>query len=390
MRALGLMSGTSLDGIDAALVDVRPNATGYALDLVRFVCEPFSAEVRARLRAALPPYQAVPAEIAALDALLGDAFATAATRAATGSAVDFIASHGLTLFHRGEASLTMQIGDPYRLRDALAASVVFDFRRADCALGGNGAPLVPYVDALLFSSTEEDVVALNLGGIANVTVLERGAPMERATAWDTGPGNMLIDAFVGARTGGAESFDRGGAYALRGRIHEAVVADVIAREAFYLALPPPKSTGRERFGAMLLDAHAELFAPLSLEDGCATLAALTVATICDSLSAYGPARARVIASGGGTQNAALMVMLRERLERAGSSLHVSDAYGIASDAKEAIAFAVLGYETLRGRPASLPGATGASKPALLGAVAPFALEALLAKIRAECTANERE
>jgi anhydro-N-acetylmuramic acid kinase len=390
MRAIGLMSGTSLDGIDAALVDIRPAPSGYRLELVRFVCEPFAADVRLRLRAALPPHEARPQEIAALDALLGDAFAAAAARAAASSSVDYVASHGLTLFHRGEAALTLQIGDPYRLRDALEASVVFDFRRADCALGGNGAPLVPYVDALLFSSDEEDVVALNLGGIANVTVLERGAPLERATAWDTGPGNMLIDAFVSARTGGAESFDRDGNYALRGRAHEAVVADVIAREAFYLALPPPKSTGRERFGAMLLDAHAALFAPLSLEDGCATLAALTVATICDSLSAYGPARARVVASGGGTHNGKLMAMLRERLERTGSSLETSDARGIPGDAKEAMAFAVLGYETLRGRPASLPGATGASKPAVLGAIVPYALEALLAKIRAECVPKDDE
>jgi anhydro-N-acetylmuramic acid kinase len=389
MRALGLMSGTALDGVDAALVDIRPRGDGYGLELVRFVSEPFAPEMRARLRAALPPNAPHPAEIAALDGALGEIFAGVAKIAANGAAVDYLASHGLTLFHRGEAAQTLQIGDPYRLRDALGASVVFDFRRADCALGGNGAPLVPYVDARLFASSERDVVALNLGGIANVTVLRRGCGPEDAIAWDTGPGNMLIDAFVARRTNGAESFDRDGGLASHGRVDARVLGELVAREAFYLALPPPKSTGRERFGEGLLDAHADLFARLSLEDGCATLCAFTVATIGAGLEVYSPSNARVIASGGGTHNATLMQFLAERLARSACELERSDAYGIDPDAKEAIAFTVLGYETLRGRPASLPGATGARRPAVLGAIAPSGLEMLLAKIREECTANDR-
>jgi anhydro-N-acetylmuramic acid kinase len=387
MRALGLMSGTSLDGIDAALVEIVPRGGGYAIELVRFTCEAFDEAFCARLRAALPPHAAAPGELAALDAELGERFAAASLRLARGEPVDYVASHGLTLFHRGEASQTMQIGDPYRVRDALGAAVVFDFRRADCALGGNGAPLVPYVDALLFASDQCDTVALNLGGIANVTVLPRGATLEAASAWDTGPGNLLLDAFVRRRTNGAERMDRDGALAARGTPSERVVRELIAREMFFLALPPPKSTGRERFGDALLDAQADLFAGLSLEDGCATLAAFTVATIVESLELYGPAGARVIASGGGVHNRALFGMLRERLARSGCSLHPSDEFGVPGDAKEAIAFAVLGYETLRGRPASLPGTTGARRPAVLGAIVPFALEALLAKMRAECAAK---
>jgi anhydro-N-acetylmuramic acid kinase len=390
MLALGLMSGTSLDGIDAAVVALEPCGAGYTLDVVRFSSEPFAPEVRDRLRAALPPGTAAAAEIATLDGELGDLFVGVAKRAAAGFNVDFVASHGLTLFHRGEASQTFQIGDPYRVRDALGASVVFDFRRADCALGGSGAPLVPYVDALLFASSERDTVALNVGGIANVTVLLRGTAGLEATAWDTGPGNMLIDAFVARRTDGAETYDRNGALAAAGTPNPDVVAELVAREAFYLALPPPKSTGRERFGEGFLDAHAGLFGPLSLEDGCATLCAFTVATICDSLADYGPPGALVIAAGGGTHNGALMSQLAVRLARTGCTLEFSDAYGIAVDAKEAVAFAVLGYETLRGRPASLPGATGARRPALLGAIAPFELEALLAKIRAEVAANDAQ
>jgi anhydro-N-acetylmuramic acid kinase len=339
------------------------------------------------LLAALPPAVPRPGDIAALDRALGEWFAAAACSVRRNEPVDFAANPGLTLFHRGERRETLQVGDPYRLRDALGASVVFDFRRADCAAGGNGAPLVPFVDALLFASDARDVVALNLGGIANVTVLRRGEPAGQAAAWDTGPGNMLCDAFVRYRTNGAERFDRDGAHAARGRVHAEVVAELIAGEASYLTLPPPKSTGRERFGAQLLDAHAGLIAPLSLEDGCATLAAFSAATIADALRAYGPECARVIASGGGTHNLSLMEMLRQRLAAQGSELVRSDAHGIAPDAKEALAFAVLGYETLRGRPANLPRATGAAYPAMLGAIAPFALDALLAKMRAECAAN---
>jgi len=166
-----------------------------------------------------------------------------------------------------------------------------------------------------------------------------------------------------------------------------VVAELAAREIAYLVLPPPKSTGRERFGAQLLSDQADLFAGLSLEDGCATLCAFTAATVCDSLAWYGPAAARVIASGGGTHNPALMRMLAERLATSGSTLVPSGDLGIDADAKEALAFAVLGYETLRERPANLCGATGAARPTVLGAIAPHGLAGLLAKMHAECAAN---
>jgi anhydro-N-acetylmuramic acid kinase len=387
MRAIGLMSGTSLDGIDAALVDIRPRGGGYALDVLRFTTVPFAPAVREALLAALPPNRATAPLAAHLDRELGVHFAAAAAAVARDEPVDFVASHGLTLAHDGAANETMQIGDPYAIRDALHASVVFDFRRADCAAGGNGAPLVPHVDALLFGAPDEDVVALNLGGIANVTVLSRGVPPAVTAAWDTGPGNMLIDAFVRARTDGTATFDRDGAYAARGTASPRVVTELTAREMFYLILPPPKSTGRERFGAQLLADQADLFASLSLEDGCATLCAFTAATVSDALAAYGPPGARVIASGGGTRNPALMRALAERLAANGSTLAPSSAYGVDPDAKEALAFAVLGYETLRGRPANVPRATGASRPAVLGAIAPYDLEALLAKMRAECAAN---
>ncbi len=388
MRAVGLMSGTSLDGIDAALVDIRPRGNGYTLELLRFETVPFANGTRARLDAALPPNAPSPASVATLERELGTAFAAAALGIASGARVDFVATHGLTLYHRGEAGETVQIGDPYRLRDALGASVVFDFRRADCAAGGNGAPLVPYVDALLFGADGRDVVALNLGGMANVTVLRRGAAPSEASAWDTGPGNVLLDEFVRRRTGGAERFDRDGAYAAAGRVDRHALRELIGREAFYLMQPPPKSTGRERFGPQLLDAQADVIDKLSLPNGCATLCAYTVATIADSLEYYGPPGGTLVVSGGGTHNAPLLRMLAERLEPAGFTIVPSDELGVDADAKEAIAFVVLGYETLRGRPANLPRATGASRATVLGAIVPCELETLLAKIRAECAPND--
>jgi len=388
VRAVGLMSGTSLDGIDAALVELHPRGAGYDVRLIRFTTVPFSTLVRSRLLAALPPCAPEPAELAALDGLLGDAFAAAAREAAGGDAVDFIASHGLTAYHDGVCRITLQIGDPYRIREALGATVVFDFRRADCAAGGHGAPLVPYVDALLFASSERDSVALNIGGIANVTVLEAALPATAARAWDTGPGNMLLDAFVRARTNGRYDLDVDGAFAARGRVRKRVVAELTRGEAPFLALAPPKSTGRERFGAHWLAAHDDLFAEMSLEDGCATLCAFTAATITDALAAYGPPRPQVVASGGGVHNRALVAMLRERLAERGADFAVSSDFGVDPDAKEALAFVLLAYETLRERPANVPAATGATHQVVLGAIAPCGLGKVLAKMRAEIAANE--
>ena len=386
MRAVGLMSGTSLDGIDAALVDMRPQGASYAWTIERFVTVPFDDDLRERLGAALPPSVATAAQLAALDCELGDAFAAAAITIACGDHIDFVASHGLTIYHSGETSRTMQIGDPYRIRDATRATVVFDFRRADCAVGGQGAPLVPYVDAMLLARADRDVVALNIGGIANATVLASGGVVADALAWDTGPGNMLIDTIVARRTQNRERFDRDGARAARGTIDDGIVRELIARDAFYFVQPPPKSTGRERFGAQLLDAHAALFADLPLDDACATLAAFTIETIAADLDRYGPARGLLVVSGGGARNRMLVAGLVARLPQ--YEVVISDSLGVDADAKEALAFAVLGYESLRERPANVPRATGAERPTVLGAIVPYDLAALFAKIGAEVAANE--
>jgi anhydro-N-acetylmuramic acid kinase len=378
------MSGTSLDGIDAALVALRPRGAGYALELLRFETAAFEAPLVARLLAALPPNAPAPAELAALDALLGEAFGDAVRTVAGEAPLDFVASHGLTLFHDGAARHTLQAGDPYRIRDRARATVVYDFRRADCAAGGEGAPLVPFADALLYAAATRDTVALNLGGIANLTLVPRGAGPAAVRAWDTGPGNMLLDAFVRERTGGACAFDRDGELAARGRADPAVLAALLADP--YFRRDPPKSTGRERFGAAYLSAHAPALARLSLEDGAATLAALTARSVAADVAAHAPPGARVVVSGGGARNPALLALLRGALGERYELLR-SDTLGVDPDAKEAIAFALLGYETLRGRRAGLPGVTGAAFPALLGSIAPHELSPLLAKIEGEVAAN---
>lgn len=379
MIAVGLMSGTSLDGIDAALVRIRPSGERYRIDLFNFRTEPFEPELRALLLQALPPSVATAAQIAALNKKLGEAFARAALEAAGDLPLDYVATHGMTVFHDGGSAQTLQIGDPYVLRDRTQATVCFDFRGADCAAGGQGAPLVPYADALLLADAHEDRVAVNVGGIANLTVLRKGAEAREAVAFDSGPGNMLIDAFVRARTGGAEQYDKDGAYASRGRADRGVLDAMLADP--YFAMPAPKSTGRERFGDQFLAAHRQLDS-LGIEDGCATLTELTAATLTQAIASAAARGTRVIVSGGGAHNVFLMDRLAQLLPA--SAVEPSSALGVNPDAKEAIAFAVLGYELLRERPANLPNVTGAAHPTVLGAIAPHELLSLLSKVQSEC------
>lgn len=377
------MSGTSLDGIDAALVEIQPHGDGYGVDLRRFQMTAFDPDLNAALRTALPPNTGSLAETAHLHNVLGHAYARAAKSVAGSEPIAFIASHGQTVWHDGGAHVTLQLGDAFVIREALNATVCYDFRTADCAAGGNGAPLVAWVDALLLASPDEDRVALNLGGIANVTLMHAGAPPQDAVAFDTGPANMLLDSFVGARTGGRSRFDAGGSLAAAGRADDALVAAMLRDE--YFAAAPPKTTGRERFGEQFLAQFGDALAKLSMQDGAATLTEVTAISIAQAVDRAGFARARIIVSGGGAHNRTLMTRLAARLPAA--RVELSDAMGVSSDAKEAIAFAVLGYETLRGRAANLPGATGAARRVLLGAVAPHKLRELLDAVAAECSAN---
>jgi anhydro-N-acetylmuramic acid kinase len=371
------MSGTSLDGIDAALVRIEPRPRGYAVALERFETFAFDERLRAGIVRAVAPHEAGVAEVAALHVALGEAFGEAARTVAGGVPVDYVASHGQTIFHDGPAHVTWQIGDAFALRERAGATVVYDFRAADCAAGGQGAPLVPYVDALLFAAAEPRV-ALNLGGIANLTFIPAEAEPRDAVAFDTGPANGLIDLFVAQRTRGALRFDRDGAHARRGAVDRTLLVQMLADP--YFALPPPKSTGRERFGPGFLAAH-ERIETLSLDDGAATLLALSVASIAASVRAVAPGGTIVIVSGGGAHNRAFLDGLRAELGE--YRIAVSGEFGIDPDAKEALAFAVLGYETLRGRAAGLPRVSGARHPAVLGAIAPLRLEELLTRMHKE-------
>jgi anhydro-N-acetylmuramic acid kinase len=383
MIAVGLMSGTSLDGIDAALVRIAPRDAGYAIDLLNFVTVPFEDTLDRQLRAALPPHSATAQTIADLHRRLGAAFARAARNVAGALSVDYVASHGQTIYHDGTAHSTIQLGDPFVIREAMRATVCFDFRSADCVLGGSGAPLVPYVDVLLVGDANEDRVALNIGGIANITALPRGATPNDVMAFDTGPGVMLIDAFVQMRTGGAQRYDQDGSFAAAGRVDEAGVARMLADPFF--AQAPPKSTGRERFGAQFLLEHRSTLEGLSTQDGCATLTELTAASVADAIASLGMAQARILCSGGGARNLALLRRIAARLPQA--RVEPTEVIGVNGDAKEAMAFAVLGYETLRERAANVPRVTGASRAVALGAIAPFALRRLIAEVESECRSS---
>jgi anhydro-N-acetylmuramic acid kinase len=378
MIAVGLMAGTSLDGIDAVRVALRPRGSGYTVATEAFEIVPFAAALRAELVAALPPNAVDALRISRLHAALGETFGAAALAVGAADA-DFVASHGVTFAHDGAAHHTLQLGDAFRIRELTGVTVAYDFRAADTAAGGHGAPLVPYVDALLLGDDREERIALNLGGIANLTVLPAGGGPEAVTAFDSGPANLPIDTYVALRSGGWETYDRDGTRARRGRADEALLARMLADP--YFAQPPPKSTGRERFGAAFVAAHGSALDALAFDDAVATLTALCARSVAAAVSAHGPRAARAIVSGGGARNAALLEGLRAAL--APMPVATSAAYGIDPDAKEAIAFALLGYETLRERAAGLPGVTGASGPRVLGALAPARLGALLARVDEE-------
>jgi anhydro-N-acetylmuramic acid kinase len=381
MIAVGLMSGTSLDGIDAALLRIAPRGAGYDVELLDFITQPFAPQLDAALRAALPPHAGSIAELAHLHREIGLAFARAARTVAGARHIDYVASHGQTIYHDGEAHVTLQIGDPFVIRETLEATVLYDFRSGDTAAGGTGAPLVPYVDALLLADAVEDRVALNIGGIANCTALPHGIAPPDVLAFDSGPGVMLIDAFVRERAG--RPFDDDGRIAAAGRPNEALLAAMLADP--YFALAPPKTTGRERFGTQYLTAHRAELDALTLEDGVATLTELTAASVAGAIRSLGMDRARVLCSGGGARNATLLRRIGERLPQA--RVERSERVGLDGDAKEAIAFAVIGYETLRERAANVPRVTGAVRAVPLGAIAPHELSMLLAEVASECRSS---
>ncbi|MFJ2260235.1 anhydro-N-acetylmuramic acid kinase [Streptomyces sp. NPDC087844] len=374
MRVIGLMSGTSYDAIDAAAADLHLDREDLVLGPLGMVTEAYEPGLREALAAALPPAATTLAEVCRLDTLVGQAFAAAAVRAQRelcDGRAELIASHGQTVFHwtdQGEVRGSLQIGQPAWIAEATGLPVVADFRPRDIAAGGQGAPLVSLVDLLWLRGRPGTPVALNLGGIANLTAPD-------GTAFDTGPAGALIDAAVRRFTG--RDFDADGALAARGTVHEPLLRRLLAEP--YYARPAPKTTGKELFHEGYLLAALADFASSADgnvtptdEDVVATLTRLTARTVADavrSLSATGSPRAtEVIVSGGGTRNPVLMAMLAEELR--GVPLRLSDGLGLPAAAKEAYAFAVLGFLTSHGLTGTDPRSTGARHAGVLGSLTP--------------------
>ncbi|HEX3550733.1 MAG TPA: anhydro-N-acetylmuramic acid kinase, partial [Candidatus Elarobacter sp.] len=301
MKIAGAISGTSLDGIDVAVCEVGTPNGRITVACERFATVPFGDALRARILAAYPPARVDAIEVSALHAAVGEAFGDAILAVAGVTPLDAVGSHGLTLAHDGDARHTLQIGDAFRIRERVHATVVYDFRSADTAAGGTGAPLVPFVDALLFAD-QGPCAALNLGGIANMTVLPQ------CFAFDSGPSNLLIDGYVALRSGGDMRYDRDGMLATGGSADRALLARML--DDPYFAAPLPKTTGRERYGTTWLAQHRSALDASSFEDAVATLTALTVRTVADAFRAHAQAATTLIVSGGGARNPALVDGLR--------------------------------------------------------------------------------
>ncbi|GGT23585.1 anhydro-N-acetylmuramic acid kinase [Nonomuraea spiralis] len=371
MRVLGMISGTSHDGIDVAVVDFDLGSgdggdvlTGRVLHTAS---TPYPDELRARLVAALPPAPVTLAEVCVLDTLIGQCFAEAAEAAVEQAGpVDLIVSHGQTVFHWVEgthARGTLQIGQPAWIAERTGAPVLSDVRIRDITAGGHGAPLVSVLDGLLLGGHEGGAAALNLGGISNMTVV-RGASL---SAYDIGPANALVDAVVSARGLNPRGYDEDGRIAASGQVDERLLA-VLLDEPYY-GLPAPKSTGKELFHlAYVEEAVARAGTGPSDADLVATLTELTVRTVARDVAAAGVDV--LVASGGGCRNPVIMDGLRAALP--GVRVSLSDELGAPADDKEAIAFALIGWLTAHGLPGTAPGGTGARAARVLGTLTPGA------------------
>ncbi len=386
MKVIGLMSGTSADGIDAALTEIKGRGGETKIKLVAFETYPFPRKVRKMILDASEPRTARVDRICQLNFYLGELFADAALRIAEKSGlgirkVDLIGSHGQTVHHlpqekkegRYKIRSSLQVGEPSIIAERTGITTVADFRPRDIAAGGEGAPLSPYLHYHLFQNNKRGLAVQNLGGISNVTVIPARATINEILAFDNGPGNMLIDGVVERLTQGRVRYDKHGRRAAKGEVDRGLLKQLLKHPFIYQA--PPKSTGREEFGSKLIDDIIRRAGrkKMPTTDLLATLTAFTAHCIGISFEKFILPRyqlAEVVIGGGGVRNPVLMSMLKKRLKPI--RILTFEDYNLSSDSIEAMAFALLAYETIQGRPGNIPAATGAARPVVLGKIVPGA------------------
>jgi anhydro-N-acetylmuramic acid kinase len=386
MIVAGVMSGTSADGVDVALCRISPNGSNTPrIKLIGSSNSPYSKTLRTAVLAAMDAKAISVAELSRLHWRLGEVYADAIEAAASKFAVktDLVGCHGQTIYHQGsrtkylgkQVRCTWQIGEASVIAERLHVPVVSDFRPADLAAGGQGAPLVPILDYVMFRSPKLNRVLQNLGGIANMTAIPAATSSKDVMAFDTGPANVVIDGCMAKLF--AKSFDRNGAVARRGTVHPGVVKNFM--ELRYFSAPLPKSCGREEFGGTFVDRFIALCRKTDAKDTdiIATATALTSESILDAyrrfiwphLVQHAPmALTEYIVAGGGAKNAMLMDMLRSGLEPLGVKVRLMEELGVPAQAKEGVAFALMAWLTWNNRPGNVPSATGAARPIVLGKV----------------------
>jgi anhydro-N-acetylmuramic acid kinase len=378
MIVAGVMSGTSADGIDVALVKIEGRGFSLKLKLLGHKNFKYPSKVREAVLRAMNASGASVAELSRLNFLLGELYAEAVRKTRQHFAaeeLDLIGCHGQTIYHQGEAASylgrkivsTWQTGEGAVVAARTGVPVVSDFRPADMAAGGKGAPLVPFLDYVLFRDSRVGRIVQNLGGIANLTAIPAGAKPEEVMAFDTGPGNMLIDQLMQILF--SKPYDRDGQIARGGHILEAPLEETL-RNPFF-SRTPPKTAGREEFGAEFARQFLLRCRKAAKADVIATATALTGISIADALKNFvlpGVSYREYIVSGGGVGNKSLMAMLLMGASGLKLKLRHTDEFGIPAQAKEAVAFAVLAYQTWHREPANIPSATGAKRPAVLGKI----------------------
>jgi anhydro-N-acetylmuramic acid kinase len=373
----GVMSGTSADGVDVAVVRIQGRGSYLSFDLLVHDYSEYPKPIRQAVLAAMNASQISVAELSRLNFRLGAFYADAVARAQkkAGKDLDLVGCHGQTIYHQGTAepylgekiACTWQTGEGSVVAARLRVPVVSDFRPADMAAGGKGAPLVPLLDYAIFRSKNKGMIVQNIGGIANLTAIPADAQPDEMTAFDTGPGNMVIDRLMQVLFG--KPFDRGGAIARKGTILKPILEHSL--DADYFKLKPPKTAGREEFGAEYAETFLRRCGKAPKADVIATATALTARSMAQAVHRFVLKRGRYhdwVVSGGGTKNATLMAMLEKEAAELGLWLRHSDDFGIPSAAKEAVAFALLAYQTWNQLPGNVPSATGAKRAVVLGKI----------------------